>query len=180
MQIFRHRLHACLAVVTVMLSAAAARPQQPHRPAYDGANAPDVAREIHIDRKCRIVPDPAHPLPGKSNKLKPFRDSVICSLESQHDSDHLEERVQGNQILRFHVRVLEQTFVLQNITADHVVFVVEQDLPEGWTIDSDPQPNRFSTCCAIFPVHAQPGEIVHLHVGLRHTDQLKPKLISGP
>jgi hypothetical protein len=166
-----------IALLAFVLTACLAQAQ---RPAYDGANEPDVARKIYVDRECRILPDASNPLPGKSKKLKPFHDSIICSLESQRDSEHMEERVQGNELQRFRVRVSEQTFVLQNITADHVVFVVEQDVPSGWTVDSDPQPNRYSTCCAIFPIHAQPGEIVHLHVGLRHTQQLKPKLISAP
>ncbi len=152
--------------------------QQPPRPAYDGSNAPDVAREIHIDGSCRIVPDPLHPLPG--HKLKPFHDAAICHLEAAHDSEHNEERIQGNQLLRFFVRVSEQTFVLQNITPDHIVFVVERPVPNGWTVDSDPQPNRFDGGNAVFPVHAGPGETVSLHVGIRRTTPLKPKTISAP
>lgn len=157
----------------------AASAQQPGaRPAYDGADAPDVARQIYIDGDCRIIPDAAHPFPGR--KLKPFRDNGICSLETVLHSEHVEEQIKGNQLLRWAVRVNEQTFVLQNITGDHIVFVVEYRVPAGWTVDSDPQPNRYAGSTAIFPVHAQPGEIVRLHVGVRHTTPLKPRAISNP
>jgi hypothetical protein len=116
-------------------------------------------------------------LPG--HKLKPFHDHVLCSLEGRIDSEHIEERIQGNQVLRFRVRVSEQTFVLQNITTDHIVFVVQRSVPSGWTVDSDPQPNRYDGPDAVFPVHAQPGEIVRLHVGVRSTKELKPKLLAS-
>ncbi len=91
----------------------------------------------------------------------------------------MEEHISGNQLLRSWVRVSEQTYVLQNITDDHLVFVLEIKVPEGWTIDSDPRPNRYNGSIAIFPLHAQPGEIVQVHVGMRHTSPLKPKTISN-
>jgi len=164
--------------VALLLLAVSTQAQQPSpRPAYDGSGAPDVAREIHVDGNCRIVPDVAHPLPHQ--KARPFRDSTICHLEATNNSEHMEERISGNQLLRSWVRVSEQTFVLQNITNDHIVFVVEVTLPNGWTVDSDPQPNRYNGPVAIFPVHAQPGEIVQLHVGMRHAAPLKPRTISS-
>jgi len=159
--------------VTVAVSLAQQPPQAPSRPAYDNSAAPDVAMEIHIDGDCRIVPDPA--LPVGAGKTKPFHDNSICYLEGQHDSEHGEERIQGNQLLRSYVRVSEQTFVLQNITDQHIVFIVELPVPKGWSVDSDPQPNRYAGSTAIFPVHAQPGETVRLHVGIRQTTPLKPR-----
>ena len=166
-------------MVLVLLPAALSIPSaQARRPAYDGSAAPDVARQIHVDGDCRILPDAAHPVPGQ--KLKPFRDPILCSLETVNNSAQIEEKIQGNQLLRIRVRVSEQTFVLQNITDDHIVFVVERAVPEGWTVDSDPQPNRYSGSTAIFPVHAQRGEIVRLHVGIRQTIPLKPRTISAP
>jgi hypothetical protein len=164
-------------VLVLAWSASLALSQQPpSRPAYDGSGAPDVAMQIHVDGTCRILPNLMHPFPGQ--KPKPFRDSNICHTESATGSEHMEERISGNQLLRSWVRVSEQTYVLQNITNDHIVFVVEFTVPKGWAVDSDPQPNRFDGNVAIFPVHAQPGQIVQLHVGIRRTSPLKPKAIS--
>lgn len=164
-------------VALLALSVPAIAQQPSPRPAYDGSGAPDVAREIHVDGNCRIVPDAAHPLPHQ--KPHPFRDSTICHLEATNNSEHMEERISGNQLQRAWVRISEQTFVLQNITNDHIVFVVEVTMPNGWTVDSDPQPNRYDGNVAVFPVHAQPGEIVQLHVGMRHASPLKPRTISS-
>jgi hypothetical protein len=159
--------------VTMPASLAQQPPQAHSRPAYDNSAAPDVALEIHIDGDCRIVPNPA--LRVGAGKTKPFHDSSICYLEGPHHSEHGKGRVQGSQLLRSYVRVSEQTFVLQNITDQHTVFIVERPVPKGWTVDSDPQPNRYNGSTAIFPVHAQPGETVRLHVGIRQTTPLKPR-----
>ena len=168
----------CFAGLAFAAMISVARPQQPTpRPAYDGSGAPDVALQIRINEDCRIVPDLAHPFPGK--KPRPFRDDAICHIESPNESEHLEERIQGNQLLRYAVRVSEATYVLQNITQDHIVFLVERPVPNGWTIDSTPEPNRYDGSTAIFPVHAQPGEIVSLHVGMRRSTTLKPKIIAN-
>jgi hypothetical protein len=170
-------------LVVFCLATAATSPVQhaqqaaraPARPVYDHSAAPDVATEIHIGGDCRIVPNPSLPVrPGKS---KPFRDDAICSLEGTHSSQHEEERIEGNQLLRWHVEVNEQTFVLQNPSENHVVFLVERTVPKGWMVDSDPQPNRYTGSTAIFPVHAQPGEMVRLHVGIRRMTPLKPKTL---
>jgi hypothetical protein len=177
MQISGWKLFAFVTLGGLALSPALSHSQQPRRPAYDGSGAPDVAREIHVDQDCRILPDAAHPLPRQ--KAKPFHDPILCSLEGVKDSEHMEERIDGNELRRFRIQVSEQTFVLQNITTDHIVFVVNHAVPSGWTVDSDPQPNRYDNGDAVFPVHAQPGEIVRLHVGIRHTKELKPKLIAS-
>ena len=152
--------------------------QPPARPAYDGSGAPDIALQIHVDAKCRIIPEVAHPFPG--HKPGPFRDANICHIEGLLNSEHREEQISGNQLLRSNVRVSEQTYVLQNITSDHIVFVVEVPVPEGWQIDSDPQPNRYEGANAIFPLHAQPGEIVRMHMGMRRTTPMRPRKISAP
>lgn len=169
----RSHLVSLLALLPLLASAQ----QPPSRPAYDGSGAPDVALQIHVDSKCRIIPEVAHPFPG--HKPGPFRDGNICHTETVLNSEHHEEQIRGNQLLRSNVRVSEQTYVLENITGDHVVFVLGFPVPDGWQIDSDPQPNRFEGPVAIFPVHAQPGEIVRLHVGMRHTTALKPKLLAA-
>ena len=168
---------ALLIALAASVHAQSPAPQPPQRPAYDNSGAPDVARQIHVDGDCRILPDPMHPLPGH-NKPKPFRDTAICYLEGPHDSEHGEERIDGSQLLRFDVHISEQTFVLQNITSDHIVFVVERQVPKGWVVDSDPQPNRYEGDAAVFPVHAGPGETVRLHVGIRYAKPLKPKYIG--
>ena len=163
--------------VLALLSLFRAAQQPPPRPAYDGSGAPDMTLQIHVDAKCRIIPEVAHPFPG--HKPGPFRDANICHTETVLNSEHHEERISGNQLLRSNVRVSERAYVLQNITGEHVVFVLEFPVPDGWKIDSDPQPNRYDGKVAIFPVHAQAGEIVRLHVGMRRTASLKPKLIAG-
>jgi hypothetical protein len=48
-----------------------------------------------------------------------------------------------------------------------VAFVVNQPLPKGWRIDSDPQPIDLQGSTATFRVIAEPGQIVRLHVGER-------------
>lgn len=173
----RARLLAGFFALATASLPATSQPQTPQRPAYDGSGAPDVVRQIRVDQTCRILPDMAHPFPGK--KIRPFRDATICSIEGPHASEHGEERIDGSQLLRYDVRVTEQTFVLQNISEDHVVFVVQYPVPEGWTVDSDPQPNRYEGGMAIFPVHAGPGEVVRLHVGMRRTRTLKPRTIAA-
>ena len=169
------RLHVISIFAFVPLIAAAQ--QQPPRPAYDGSGAPDVALQIHVDAKCRILPEAAHPFPG--HKPGPFRDANICHIEGAVGSEHREEQISGNQLLRSNVRVSEQTYVLQNITGDHIVFVLEFPVPKGWQIDSDPQPNRFDGSVAIFPQHAEAGEIVRLHVGIRRVTPIRPKTIAA-
>lgn len=158
---------AAIPMLMAQLTDGAAVPQ---RPAYYGYN------EIHIDQDCRILPDPAQAPPGK--KLRPHRNEAVCHLESQLDSQHLEERVSGNQLLRNWVSIREHEFVLQNISDQPVTFVVEQLVPENWTVDSDPQPKQFIGNTAYFPVQVRPGEIIRLHVGLRHSTPMRAKAIS--
>jgi hypothetical protein len=60
-----------------------------------------------------------------------------------------------------------------------VVFVVLEEVPKGWRVDSDPQPTEMQGDIAIFHVDAEPGKIVRLHVGVRKTTDLKPKSLPG-
>jgi hypothetical protein len=144
------------------------------RPAYDRTEAP---KQIHVDENCRILPDPAHPVPGK--RQRPFSDSTICHLESVLHSEHPEERFAGSQLLRSWVSIQEHEFVMQNIAQYPVTFVVQQHVPEKWFVDSDPQPIAMESRTAIFHAQAQPGEIVRLHVGMRHDNPMKPKTVSA-
>jgi hypothetical protein len=52
----------------------------------------------------------------------------------------MEEHVEGNVLLRDWVTIPEHEFVVQNITGQQVVFMVQQAVPKGWSVDSDPQP----------------------------------------
>jgi hypothetical protein len=161
---------SCLAASARQTPSPAAAPQ---RPQYYSFN------EIHVDQDCRILPDPAHVPPGK--KAKPYSDDAICHLETVLESEHVEERIAGTQLLRTKVEIHEHEFVLQDISPDPVTFVVEQEVPKAWTIDSDPQPKQIIGQTAFFPVIVQPGQVVRLHVGMRRDSPLRAKSIAaGP
>jgi hypothetical protein len=131
--------------------------------------------EIHLDQDCRILPDPAHASPGK--KPKPYTDPAVCHLINVFESQHVEERIQGDQLLRWRVDIHEHEFVLQDISDAPVTFVVEQDIPKNWIVDSDPQPKQMIGQMAYFPVIVQSGQIVHLHVGMRRETPMRTKPI---
>jgi hypothetical protein len=99
-------------------------------------------------------------------------DHAICHLESVHTSHHTEEALRDGAMLRNQVTVVEQEYLLQNITSEPVTFVVEHVLPDGYTVDSDPQPVRVVDDKAFFRVHAEPGQIVRMHVGEHHADPI--------
>ncbi len=154
----------------VCLSAAARQAPQtapPERRQYYSFN------EIHVDQDCRILPDPAHAPPGK--KPKAYTDPAVCHLINIFQSQHVEERIQGDQLLRWRVDIREHEFVLQDISDAPVTFVVEQDVPKNWTVDSDPQPKQTIGQTAYFPVVVEPGQIVHLHVGVRHQTPMRTR-----
>ncbi|HTB96397.1 MAG TPA: hypothetical protein VK716_05280 [Terracidiphilus sp.] len=161
-------------LVPVLAAAQQANPAP--RPTYDGSDSPDAPLQIHVLDDCRIVPVPDQFAPPK--KQRPFQDSHICHLESINSSAHTEEHILGTRLYRDNVRISEHEFVLQNIAPDPVVFVVQQQLPKDWSIDSDPQPSKVVGDTAFFPVHAAPGQIVRLHVGMRRTIPMKPETIS--
>jgi hypothetical protein len=134
--------------------------------------------DIHVDEHCRILPKISSPVSG-TKKPRPFTDPAICHLESIEKSQHLEETVAGGQVLRSKVSITEQEYLLQDIASEPEIFVVEQFVPEGWVVDSDPQPVKVVGATAFFRVNAQPGEIVRLHVGLRHAKPLPPRIIKA-
>lgn len=138
--------------------------QPPARPAYH--QQPGVGlKEIRVDERCRILPEePA----GFKGKPKTRKDSMVCHLESEHISNHIEKSVVGGAPARSSVTIEEQEYVLQDVTDEPVTFVVEQPVSKDWQVDSDPQPTNMVGNIAEFRVIAQPGEIVRLHVGLRH------------
>jgi len=115
-------------------------------------------RHVYVDDSCQVM------TPGGQ-----FRsDADVCHLDGAgvQVSSHIAARdVDG---VRQHslVNVREQTYLLQNIDSEPVVFVVAQQVPAGWHVDSDPQPSQLKGSVAIFRVSAQPGQIVRLHVGV--------------
>jgi hypothetical protein len=161
-------------LLTCTLAALVAQqPQHQVRPAYDGADSINAPLRIYVDQDCRILPDPLHPVPGQ--KEKPYRDGAICYVDGQHVSQHREERIDSNQLLRWDVNVIEQTFQVSDIADREAIFVVSYPVEKPWFIDSDPQPVRYEGNNAIFLVHVQPGQRVGLHVGRRIMKPLKPK-----
>ena len=147
--------------------------QAPARPLY--RRQPGVGlKEIRVDERCRILlKEPT----GFTGKPKTRKDSVVCHLESQHTSNHIEKSVVDGVPARCSVTIAEREFVLQDVTDEPVTFVVEQPVGQDWQVNSDPQPTKMVGDIAEFRVIAQPGEVVRLHVGLRHakTKMLKEK-----
>jgi len=154
------------------------------RPAYP------IVQEIHVDGSCRILPAP-DPVSSNRKKPQPIQDPVLCHIESPNSSAHMEEAIVGHELRRSRVEIAEHEFVLQNIASDPVIFVVEQPVSKGWQVDSDRQPvsieqvndhgsrHEWKGSIALFRVHAQPGQIVRLHVGERHAIPLKPIAIAA-
>jgi len=131
-------------------------------------------KEVHVDQQCHILPYPGSPDAGKS-KPRLRKDPVLCHLESENASQHLEDTVVGEELHQNLVSIREHEFVLQNVTPEPRWFVVEQFVPKGWVVDSDPQPSEMDGATALFRVYAEPGQIVRLHVGVRHTRPLHAK-----
>jgi len=156
-------------------------PQPPSQSAYDpiAPMTPTTGiQEIHVNGRCRILPEKTTGV-GKNAKPRPRVDPVICHLESVVNTRHVEKTVLGNTTLRSVVYVAEQEYLLQNVTTAPVVFVVEHPVPEGWRVDSDPQPTEMVGPLAVYRVNAQPGQIVRLHVGVRHAKAMKPKIAKS-
>jgi hypothetical protein len=127
-----------------------------------------IEGEVQIDHNCRVL-TPARP--NAHDPCPHFRfNSIVCHIESEHNSDHWEQTpsaTPNSRPVRRIVTVSEREYVLQNISASPVTFVVTQTLRKGWSVDSDPQPTEVTATGAIFRVQAQPGQIVRLHVGTR-------------
>jgi hypothetical protein len=130
------------------------------------AQTPQEPASIIVDQNCSIQPESTPAVLGDHNEA--FRDPAVCHLVSVLASHHVEERIVGTDRDRSLVQIREREFILQNVTTDPAVFVVRQDVPENWSVDSDPQPTSMDGSTAIFRVYAEPGQIVRLHVGLRN------------
>jgi hypothetical protein len=134
--------------------------------------------QIYVDEDCGFYPGLTIPITFRKRPPARF-DSAICHLEGFHSSEHREEIPLGTELERRNVRVNEQEFVLQNITMKPAIFAVLVEVPKGWSVDSDPQPTEIEGDVAIFRVHAEVGETVRLHVGIRRTKDLKPKPLGA-
>jgi len=154
-----------LSTATMLMAQPPSRPTQPPAPVVDATPQPeDTAtnmQEINVDGDCRIVVQDRGDATGRYSRPHLRPDSTICHLESIHDSRH------DGVIQRTKVHVLEQTFVLHNVSPDPVSFVVHQPVKNGWHIDSEPKPDSVFDGVASFRVVAQPGEVIRLHVGQR-------------
>jgi hypothetical protein len=131
-----------------------------------------VRLSIVVDKSCLIQPESDLAVLGDHNDA--FRDDAICYLESVLSSHHIEEKIADGEPFRFLVRVAEQEYVLQNPTDKPAVFIVRHNVPEDWTVDSDPQPPAFDGSTAVFRVNAEPGQRVRLHVGMHRSYRVNP------
>jgi hypothetical protein len=123
----------------------------------DGDTA--AVQHIYVDDHCQVL----SPDTGAMRS-----DSDLCRLDGMgvHRSSHVAAKEVDGVRQHSLVNVAEQTYLLQNIYGKPVVFVVAQQVPDGWHVDSDPQPSQVKSGVAIFRVNADPGQIVRLHVGV--------------
>lgn len=139
------------------------------------APAPPAA-EIHVDQRCRILPDSATGLASK--KAKPWSDPSICHLEGVFDTEHQVQTVVGSELQRGNVEIFEQQYVLGNQSRKPEVFIIQQPAFKRWTIEGDPPPFRVANGKEYYRAWVQPGETVRLHVGMRKVTPLKPKALK--
>lgn len=124
--------------------------------------------QIVVNQACLIQPGSDQLVMGDHEDA--FFDTAICNLESIHFSHHVEEKIADDgERSHFLVYIAEQEYILDNPTDKPAVFVVRENVPEGWTVDSDPQPTSMDGSTAVFHVYADPGQVVRLHVGMRRS-----------
>lgn len=140
-------------------------------------NAAPSAVEIHVDQRCRILPQLATAPSGK--KAKPWSDWNTCHLEQVFDTKHREQTVVGTELRRSDVEIFEQQYVLGNQSRQPDLFIIEQPALKGWTIEGDPPPFRVAGGKEYYRAWVQPGETVRLHVGMRRETAQKPKLLGA-
>jgi hypothetical protein len=124
-------------------------------------DAPSATPQIYVDDHCQV-------LDAGTGQFAANVD--VCHLDGMgvHRSSHVAAKEVDGVVQHSLVNVAEQTYLLQNIHQQPVVFVVAHQVPDGWHVDSDPQPVSVKSGVAIFRVIAQPGQIVRLHVGTAH------------
>ena len=126
--------------------------------------APD---EIHLDERCRVFSQVRPDAGAEYSKPKFHSGEGLCTLRVEKHSSHWEETVYQGVVNRTKVQIRERDYVLYNSTQYTVAFVMAQSLPDGWTVDSVPQPVEVVDHVATFRVYAQPGQTVKLHIGER-------------
>lgn len=124
------------------------------------APAPMAPDQVLVDQDCRVA------MPTGEGLAPVFRaDFRTCHLEGRKRTTVRQtDPAKGEADF---VTVSEQTFVLHNPSAGALTFLVERIVPQGWAVDSDPQPAEVHDHLAIFRVRAEAGETVRLHVGIR-------------
>jgi hypothetical protein len=157
----RKALHALPLALVTLLAAPTAHSQD---------QAPPLS--IVVNKACLIQPESDAVVLG--DHIDAFRDDAICHLESILSSHHVEEKIAGGVRSRFFVRVAEQEYVVQNPTNQPAVFTIRHEVPENWTVDSDPPPSSTEGSTALFRVNAEPGQRVRLHVGMHRTYAINP------
>ena len=122
------------------------------------ADASSAMQQIYVDDHCQV-------LDAGTGQFAANAD--VCHLDGAgvQRSSHLAAKEVDGVVRHALVNVAEQTYMLQNIHEQPVVFIVAHQVPDGWHVDSDPQPVTVRNGVAIFRVIAQPGQIVRLHVG---------------
>jgi hypothetical protein len=125
---------------------------------------PPRSTEIHVDEKCWI-----HEVAPHSEDLKQhiYRDDGICHVSGDAVTQRKETDLDDADHKHVTVTIREHTFVLHNPDAGAITFIVEQKVPKGWQVDSDPEPNSVVGSVATFIVTAEGGQTVSLHVGER-------------
>jgi hypothetical protein len=145
----------------VLLAAAQSATAQTAPP---DASAP--SQQIYVDDHCQVLDSGTGQFAANAD---------VCHLDGMgvHRSTHIAAKeVEAGVVEHARVDVAEQTYLLQNIHSQPVVFIVAHQVPDGWHVDSDPQPVSVKDGVAIFRVVAQPGQIVRLHVGTAHSTPL--------
>ncbi len=126
----------------------------------------EALEEIHLTGDCRIYN--REPL-DKTAEKKPryFRDAGICHQESKKHLKAAENTLKDGALVRVNYKINESDYLLHNFTSHPVAFVLDQPLPAGWHVITDPQPISTDDHLAIYRVLAQPGQTVRLHTGQR-------------
>jgi len=151
------------------------------------AIAPDF-QEIHVNQDCLILQDQvdgvtgvsvpgAKPVGGGANGAGGERsvaqlDLGVCHLDSQVTANQVKGELVNGAVQRSVVVMKEKDYLMKNQFDRAVVFVVEQPVPEGWQIATEPGPDKMVGNVALYKAVALPGQMVRLHAGEQHTIQL--------
>lgn len=164
LRIFPANVLAVFLLCTVMVPGSTGQQTAP-------VNSGDALQKIYVDQFCHILPDQTD-LSVENDVSDLPMDPAVCHRESVLTSKHLEKTVKDGVSQRSIVNISEQEYLLQDVTTEPVAFVIEQLVPEGWQVDSEPQPAEMIGSTAVFRVIAQSGQTVRLHVGMRHANPI--------